>query len=434
LADNKVNVAFWNIQNLFDTTSSDFALDFEFTPANGYDETVRNIKIDNLVKIFSSMFEDGIDLIGLCEIENEFLAQEIVNRLNVTMGEDLLKVAKYEDSPDIRAIDTCLIYSSKVFDFIESKAFNIHLRYPTRDLYYVKLRAKQNNSDLHVFVNHWPSRRGKDDFTESDDTEFARCVVAENCGKIIDDILKIPRSESRLLPDCIIDCDTRDNINDPVDDFVSDQEKDQQKEEIITKIETKWNENILLMGDFNDEPYNKSLMKYLYSTPNKELLRDWKTIWRLIRKDPLNKKKDKEIYIEEKPALFNCMWNLIPDGSHFFYKTNSLFLFDQFIVSKGLFEARKNLEIDLDSVEIYKEGISLGSNLEDEEFDIRANYNNNQKPHPILKSSPMNFLYSYQKVDKKDMLPKDIFFDNNVRTPNTGYSDHFPIKCVIKIV
>ena len=41
---NLIKICFWNLQNLFDTTLSDLALDFEYTPANGWDETVRDIK------------------------------------------------------------------------------------------------------------------------------------------------------------------------------------------------------------------------------------------------------------------------------------------------------------------------------------------------------------------------------------------------------
>jgi hypothetical protein len=58
---NFIKVCFWNLQNLFDTTLSDLALDFDYTPSNGWDETVRDIKIDNLVKGISSTF--SLDLI-----------------------------------------------------------------------------------------------------------------------------------------------------------------------------------------------------------------------------------------------------------------------------------------------------------------------------------------------------------------------------------
>ncbi len=91
---NSIKVCFWNLQNLFDTTLSDFALDFDYTPTNGWDETVRDIKIDNLVKGISSTFYSGPDLIGMCEIENEYLAQEIATKLNRNLNRNDYSVAK----------------------------------------------------------------------------------------------------------------------------------------------------------------------------------------------------------------------------------------------------------------------------------------------------------------------------------------------------
>jgi hypothetical protein len=285
---NSIKVCFWNLQNLFDTTLSDLALDFDYTPANGWDETVRDIKIDNLVKGISSTFSSGPDLIGMCEIENEYLAQEIATKLNRNLNRNDYSVAKYKDSPDIRGIDTCLIYSNSIFEFIESKSYNIDLRYPTRDIFYVKLKVLNNNSNLHVFVNHWPSRREKDDFTESDETEFARSLVAENCGKLIDDIIKISKEESHRLPKCLIDCpeyesDFKFNDQDAISDKLDKEKIMKQNENLIKKLDDAWNENIILMGDFNDEPYNKSLVKFLNATPNLDLLRDWKIIFQLKR-------------------------------------------------------------------------------------------------------------------------------------------------------
>jgi hypothetical protein len=51
-----------------------------------------------------------------------------------------------------------------------------------------RLRIKENNAELLVLVNHWPSRRGKKDRFDQYDTEFSRCMVAENCGRIVDDL------------------------------------------------------------------------------------------------------------------------------------------------------------------------------------------------------------------------------------------------------
>jgi hypothetical protein len=98
----------------------------------------KRYKNDNLVKGISSTFYSGHDLIGICEIENEYLAQEIATKLNRNLNRNDYSVAKYIDSSDIRGIDTCLIYSKSIFEIIESKSYNIDLRYPTRNIFYVK--------------------------------------------------------------------------------------------------------------------------------------------------------------------------------------------------------------------------------------------------------------------------------------------------------
>ena len=343
-------------------------------------------------------------LIGLCEIENETLAQKISFRLNKLLNREDLQVAKYNDSPDIRGIDTCLIFSNKLFQHVESKSYNIDMRYPTRDIFVSKLRVLDNNTDLYVLVNHWPSRRGKDEFTESDDTEFARCLVSENCGKIIDNVLKVPIEESRTYPDMITD-----------------------NQKILKKIEDRWNQNILIMGDFNDEPFNKSMIKYLNASSNAELMRGWEKIFQLTRLDYADKRTQKQQYIEEKASVYNYMWNLIPNGSHYFYKTKSLFLFDQFIASKGLYNNFNRVRIDPKSIEVYKTQLSMGD-LSSDLFDEK----DPNKIHPHLKMSPMSF--EYQKfVMNNGVLEPYKYSITKGRQPNTGYSDHFPVKCIMEI-
>ena len=169
------------------------------------------------------------------------------------------------------------------------------------------------------------------------------------------------------------------------------------------------------------------------------------------------------------------MWKLIPDGTHYFYKTNSLFLFDQFIISQGLLNNLKNLKINLDSVKIHKNCISLGSNLLEEDFSDNVSYGNKKKLHSYQKYSPMPFRFSKTKIfdlnkdvkekkelevilqealqlnlnenitklikdkltgltERLDKIQKDKgYYANFAQDPNTGFSDHFPIKCIIEV-
>jgi hypothetical protein len=146
--NNSIKVAFWNLGNLFDTSSSSMiGSDIEFSPERGWDDAAKDIKIENLANVIKSLHNNqGPDLLGLCEIENQELAKELIEKMG---KQDVYEIAQYTDSPDIRGIDTCLIYSKKVFKFIDAKSHNIYFRYPTRDIFQVNLSViNNNNSEL----------------------------------------------------------------------------------------------------------------------------------------------------------------------------------------------------------------------------------------------------------------------------------------------
>jgi hypothetical protein len=401
---NQITVGFWNLQNLFDTTVTDIASDFDYTPQRGWTDEVLNKKLDNLAQKIKSMYENGPDILGLCEIENESLARRLIDKV----GRDDYEIASYKDSPDIRGIDTCLIFSRSIFECVETISRNIHFRYPTRDIFQARLRIKENQAEIDVMVNHWPSRRGKGEGCDPNDTDYSRCMVAENCGMIIDDILKIPRSELENLSDDLLN-----------------------NSDILSKLNQIWNRNILLMGDFNDEPFDRSLTRYLGATSNVQLLREWKEILELERrKDGRGNKTDKEYYLEYLAPLFNCMWHLLPDGCNYYWRSNNLCMFDQFLISRGLYFGSQKLKMDIDSVKIFKTGLTLGENLPEDRFDPLSP----EKAHPVLKIAPTPFEYYKMFSDENNKLHR---IDRSIprwREANSGYSDHFPIQGIINIL
>ena len=124
----------------------------------------------------------------------------------------------------------------------DPKGHNIHLRYPTRDIFQVNLKVKENNSELVVFVNHWPSRwKGK--FL----TEPYRITVANSCGKLVDNILKYTKNEYI-------------NMNDSPN--------------TLDQLNKRWNKNVLIMGDFNDEPFNRSILNELRASTGEDKLEE----------------------------------------------------------------------------------------------------------------------------------------------------------------
>ena len=351
----EIKIAFWNLQNLFDITISEIAADLGFTPWNGWTEDVLNQKIENLAAVINKMHDgEKPDLLGVCEIENKNLAEKLIDAI----GRKDYKVA-HVDSPDIRGIDTSLIYSSDVFE-LDGNPFGhlVHLRYRTRDVFEVPLHVKANGAKLTVLVNHWPSR-GQGKF----ESEPYRLTVASHTGRIVDELLKLPRIDFMDLPD------------------------DEISLEILNDL---WNRNVLLMGDFNDEPFDRSIMDFMQASSGIDHLEE------PVKKSPGQKIPSPSSYLNKQSYLFNCMWKEMgkPDNGTYYFSgaTNSMNMLDQFMVSKGLYFGEQGLKFNQQSVEIFRPSIMASGS----------------------KKRPKKF-----EFDKK-------------RIKRNGFSDHFPITATIE--
>ena len=352
----EIKVSFWNVENLFDTTASDIAADLEFTPEQGWTQAVFDAKVKNLASIITQMHGgQGPDLLGICEVENK----GVVERLIAEVGDPKYKVAHVE-SPDIRGIDCSLIYAADVFhDPAPSDIVGhlVHFRFPTRDIFQVRLRLKANNAELNVFVNHWPSRR-----LGQFDSEPHRITVGERCGQLVDQVLKLDRIAFRTVPDT------------PAG---------------LAALNALWNSNVLLMGDFNDEPFNRSITDYLVAS------KDLDKVEEELKPAAHHDIPALKAYLGRTPVLLNLSWPLLAEsdrGTFFFSggSANTMNLLDQFIISRGLHFGVSQLEVRAGSVQIFR--------------------------------APAMTTAGKQR-------PKA--FDKHTAT---GYSDHFPIELVIDTV
>jgi predicted extracellular nuclease len=389
----KFYTSFWNVSNLFDIHPSTIGSDIEFTPSRGWNNIVKNKKIENLAYIINSLHDNqGPDLLGLCEVETEALVLELIDKLNPQKD---YAIAEYLNGPDVRGIDTCLLYSKKKFKLNSVSGYSINLRYPTRDILVANFTVLENNADLNVIVNHWPSRSGG-----RYETEPLRIAVAENCARAVEDILKINQKDLETLP---VDLRT--------------------DEESLSVLNQKWNRNILLMGDFNDNPYDKSILNHLHATPDRNKLLNWDEIFGhpSLKKWPTNKQTDKHNYLFYQGYLFNCMWSMIPDGTIYYY--DGFDLFDQFIISRGLLYGSQRLKVNPNEIQINK-STRLDRVLHEDRFDIK----DRNKIHPSLKQIPTRF--EYQRIRPNGELEEL----SPGRTILTGYSDHFPIECTIEVL
>lgn len=173
-------VAFWNVENLFDTVDDpNVEGDEEFTPAgpNKWTEERLAIKLTNLAKVISKMNGGkGPDVLGLAEIENRKVIELLIAKLQ-PLGRDFKIVHK--DSPSGRGIDCGLIYDAKVFELASSKFHHVDAE-ATRDI--LEAELKRGGTSLFVFVNHWPARSH---------TESFRVTAGKTLRTRIDQILAV---------------------------------------------------------------------------------------------------------------------------------------------------------------------------------------------------------------------------------------------------
>lgn len=156
-AADDIYVAFWNVENLFDTVDDPAAeKDEEFTPSapKKWTEERFEAKLKNLARVVSDMNAGrGPDVLGLSEVENCFVIDKLIEQLkplNRNYG------IVHKDSPSGRGIDCALIYDRKKLKLRSSDFLFVYST--TREIVEAELTA--HGDSLFVFVNHWPSRGG----------------------------------------------------------------------------------------------------------------------------------------------------------------------------------------------------------------------------------------------------------------------------------
>ncbi len=154
ITSSNLSVGFWNVENLFDLIDDPDKRDEEFA-LNGrknVTQEIYDLKIKNSAEVLIDL---DVDVLGLCEVENK----NVLNDLNDVFEDKEYKIIHYE-SPDERGIDNALLYDPKKFKVISSKPIRNILGGDdkTRDILYVK--GTFNRNLIHIFVNHWPSNYG----------------------------------------------------------------------------------------------------------------------------------------------------------------------------------------------------------------------------------------------------------------------------------
>lgn len=147
-----MNVAFWNVENLFDHERASRDPDLERKIGDElrrWTADVRDKKIRQLKRVVRSL---GPHLLGVSEVENE----HVLKRLAKASGSQYGVVG--HPSPDKRGIDVCFLYDKNWLDVVEGGFSAIALGYPTRDLVWARFEIVDTDLTFIAIVTHWPSR------------------------------------------------------------------------------------------------------------------------------------------------------------------------------------------------------------------------------------------------------------------------------------
>ncbi len=160
-------IAFYNLENLFDTQNDTLTFDEEHTPEGSYHWTpeLYQKKIGNMTRVLSQIGQDvsktSPDIIGLCELENKRVLEDLI--AHPSLRDKDYGIVHF-DSPDMRGIDVALLYKKASFLPSSFKSHRLLLfddlgeRIYTRDQLVVG--GTMDQEEVHFIVNHWPSRRG----------------------------------------------------------------------------------------------------------------------------------------------------------------------------------------------------------------------------------------------------------------------------------
>lgn len=215
-------VIFYNVENLFDTVDDPRnSGDDDFTPDGAlfWDQERYREKLSRLEQVFFMPDTSGFLFAGLAEIENRKVLEDLL--ATGRFANKKYRFVHY-DSDDNRGIDCALLYNADLFRTITETKYRVVLEdqphFRTRDILYIHGMLEET-TPLHIFVNHWSSRR-----EGQMETEERRIAAASELRLRIDAILK----------------------HDPM-------------------------ANIIVMGDFNDTPTDKSLHRVLRAKGQHEL-------------------------------------------------------------------------------------------------------------------------------------------------------------------
>ncbi len=315
------HISWWNVENLFevegDPDRPSWLQSQLKSELKGWTQEVLDKKLSNLAEIISMLNNNaGPDILGVCEVENVNVLEQLIAKLGHLNRNYNVAL---EEGDDQRGVDVGFIYDKDKFDALEQFSYRIAKRSSTRDILQITFRTK-NDMELVLIGNHWPAR-----MPSQFESEPYRIFAAETLSYWI----------SRII---------------------------EEKGKDIS---------ILVMGDFNDDPFSRSVSHYLLGTGSRQ----------------------KVINARSSPWLYNLMANQYGQGYGSFYYSGP-YMFDQILASKGAIKSTSKMKVIEESAEVNN-------------FDV-------------MSEGSYNAPIRYGRPSSKSSYDPD------------GYSDHFPVSVKIK--
>ncbi len=158
-------VAFYNLENLFDTTHDEGKNDYEYLPdgKNRWDDAKYQSKLQNMSKVLSLLATDklpmGAAVIGVSEVENRRVLEDLLKQ--PALAERGYEIVHYEGE-DRRGVDCGLFYNPKMFTLTSSKLSPYIPENPADTTYktrgFLIASGEMAGDRITFIVNHWPSR------------------------------------------------------------------------------------------------------------------------------------------------------------------------------------------------------------------------------------------------------------------------------------
>lgn len=279
--NNSYAVAFYNLENLFDTVDDPHTLDDDFTPKGfkRWKNSRYRSKIKKLGKAISRIGEDKNvhppSLIGIAEVENNKVIEKL---LQTKYLKDYPLDYVHFDSPDERGIDTGLIFNTDHFEVLEAETLPLLIeneegeRDFTRDILFV--RGKLNKEEIQLFVNHWPSRRDG-----AEETKHKRIKAAQTILNKIESLNKAPEDLNVMVMGDFNDDPNSESIQVLMESgyFINPFKKLLSLDTGSANYKGKWSlfDQVILSHSFlNHEPETHSFKEAVIFSP--KFLREWK--------------------------------------------------------------------------------------------------------------------------------------------------------------